>query len=184
MCSSQTISEFKRKLLKLIRPPKKSIFNIYDLEGIKLVTQLHVEFSDLRYHRYMHNFHCTSPTCFCQTGIEDNEHFLLHYPRFSLQHRPLLQLVSNSTDVEKTCLSSNELTNVLLYSHPEFIVLMNRTIIEATLKFIKSTGCFLPLTLNHNDLHIFNFISYTFSFFFFISFFCYFVFFVFLCNKM
>ena len=57
MCSSQTISELKRKLIKLIRPPERSIFNIYDLEGIRLLTQLRVEFSDLRYHRYRHNFH-------------------------------------------------------------------------------------------------------------------------------
>ena len=48
MRSSQTISEFKKKLSKMIRPPKRSIFNIYDLEGIKLLTQLRVEFSDLR----------------------------------------------------------------------------------------------------------------------------------------
>ena len=61
MRSNQTISEFKRKLLKLIRPPKRSIFNIYGLEGIKLLTQLRVEFSDLRYHRYRHNFHCSTP---------------------------------------------------------------------------------------------------------------------------
>ena len=139
---SQTISEFKRKFLKLIRPPKRSIFNIYDLEGIKLLTQLRVEFSDLRYHRYRHNFHCTSPTCLCQTGIEDNEHFLLHCPRFSLQRRPLLQLASNSADVDIMRLSSNELTNVLLYGYSKFTVLMNRTIIEATLKYIISTGRF------------------------------------------
>ena len=69
MRSSQTISELERKFLKLIRPPKRSIFNIYDLEGIKLLTQLRVEFSDLRYHRYRHNFHCTSPTCLCQLKI-------------------------------------------------------------------------------------------------------------------
>ena len=142
MCLSQTISEFKRKFLKLIRPPKRSIFNMYDLEGIKLLTQLRVEFSDLRYHRYRHNFHCTSPTCLCQTGIEDNEHFLLHCPRFSLQCRPLLQLVSNLADVDILHLSSNELTNALSGGYPEFTVLMNRTIIEATLKYMKSTGRF------------------------------------------
>ena len=113
----QTISEFKRKSLKLIRPPKRSIFNIYDLEGIKLLTQLRVEFSDLCYHRYRHNFHCTSPTCLCQTGIEDNKHFILHWPWFSLQCRPLLQLVSNLADVDMMHLSSNELTNVLLYGY-------------------------------------------------------------------
>ena len=50
--------------------------------------------------------------------------------------------LSNSADVDIMRLSSNELTNVLLYAHPEFTVLMNRTIIEATLKYIKSTGRF------------------------------------------
>ena len=142
MRSSQTISEFKRKLLKLIRPPKRSIFNIYDPEGIKLLTQLRVEFSDLRYHRYRHNFHCESPSCLCQTGIEDNEHFLLHCPRFSAQRRLLLELVSKSADVDIMRLSSNELTSILLYGHSKFTVVMNRAIIEATLKFIKSTGRF------------------------------------------
>ena len=126
MRSSQTNSEFKRKLLKLIKPPKRSIINIYDLEEIKLLTQLRAEFSNLRYHRYRHNFHCTSLTC----------------PRFSLQRRPLLQLVSNSADFDIMRLSFNKFTNVLLHGHPEFTVLMNRTIIKTTLKFIKSTRRF------------------------------------------
>ena len=106
MCSGQTISELKRKLLKLIMPPKRSIFNIYDLEGIKLLSQLRVEFSDLRYHRYRHNFPCASPTCLCQTGTEDNEHFFLRCLWFSLQCRPLLELVSKSADVDIMHLSS------------------------------------------------------------------------------
>ena len=134
--------EFKRKLLKLIRSPKRSIFNKYDLQGIKLLTQLRVEFSDLRYYRYRLNFHCANSTCLYQTGNEDNEHFLLNCPRFSRQRRPLLELVSKSADVDIMHLSSNELTNALLDGHYEFIVVTNRTIIEATVKFIKSTGHF------------------------------------------
>ena len=140
--SSQTISELKRRLLKLIRPPKRPIFNIYDLEGIKLLTQLRVEFSGLRYHRYRHNFHYASPSCLCQTEIEDNTYFLLHCPWLSLKCRPLLELVSKSAEVGIMHLLSNELTNILLYSHSKFTVVVNRTIIEATLKFIKSTGHF------------------------------------------
>ena len=115
---------------------------ILDLEEIKLLTQLRVEFSDLRYHRYRNNFHCASPSCLCQTGIEDNEHFLLHCPWLSSQSRLLLELVSKSADVDIMCLSSNELTNILLYGHSKFTVVTNRTIIEATLKLIKSTGRF------------------------------------------
>ena len=124
----QSISEFKRKLVHLIRPPKRSTFNIYDLHGIKLLTQLRVEFSDLRNHRYRHNFHCVNPCCLCQTGIEDNEHFLLHCPRFSTQRRDFLDLVSRSIDVDIIRLSSKELTNLLLYGHPDFTVVTNRII--------------------------------------------------------
>ena len=81
MRSSQTISEFKRKLLKLIRPPERSIFNIHHLEGIKLLTQLRVsrvEFSDLCYHRYrLMQLSSTAqvPLVCARTGIEDNEHY-------------------------------------------------------------------------------------------------------------
>ena len=56
--SCQSISEFKREPLGRIRPPKRPTFNIYDIEGIKLLTRLRVEFSDLSNHRYRHNFHC------------------------------------------------------------------------------------------------------------------------------
>ena len=49
---------------------------------------------------------------------------------------------SNSADVDFMRLSSNELTDVLSDGHPEFTVVMNRIIIEATLKYIKSTGRF------------------------------------------
>ena len=47
----QQLLSLKGSFLKLIRPPKRSTFNVYDLEGIKLLTQLHVEFSDLCYHK-------------------------------------------------------------------------------------------------------------------------------------
>ena len=33
--SSQTISEFKRRLIQLVRPPKRSMFNIHNLDGVK-----------------------------------------------------------------------------------------------------------------------------------------------------
>ena len=57
---------------------------------------------------------------------------------------PYLTLVifSGEPNYMSMRLSSNELTNVLLYGYSEFTVLMNRTIIEATLKYIKSTGRF------------------------------------------
>ena len=89
---------------------QKAYFNIYDIEGIKLLTRLRVEFSNLSNHRYGHNFCCPSPICLCETGTEDNEHFLLHCPRFSSQWRVLLDFVSKSVHFDIMRLSSKELS--------------------------------------------------------------------------
>ena len=79
-----TISGFKLQLVHLVRPMKKSTFGAHDIEGVRLLTPLRVQFSDLREHRFRHRFHCSNPMCLCQTGIEDNEHFLLHCPRYTI----------------------------------------------------------------------------------------------------
>ena len=67
--SSPTASVFKRELMRLIRPPETSLFGFHDIEAIRLLARLRVEFSDLREHRFRHNFQCSSPMRFCQTGI-------------------------------------------------------------------------------------------------------------------
>ena len=118
------------------------MFNIHDLDGVKLLTRLRVEFSDLRSHRFNHNFHCPDPSCLCKTGIEDNEHFLLHCPRFSSQRKCPLDLVSNLTEIEIMRLSSTELCSLLLYGLNDLSVIVNCGIIEETIKFIRSTGRF------------------------------------------
>ena len=88
---------------------RKSRFKIHDINGIKLLTRLRVEFSDLRSHRFRHNFNCASPLCLCQTGIEDNEHYFLHCPRFAQQRRIMLDLVSRITNINIMRQSSKEL---------------------------------------------------------------------------
>ena len=119
--------------------------------GTKLLTWLRVEFSDLCYHKFRHNFNYSNPSCLCLTGIEDNEHFLLHCPGFATQCRDLLDLVSSLSDVEIMCLSSKELSNLLLYGDPNFMLVANHAAVKSTIKFIKSTRCSkqanLPLKL-------------------------------------
>ena len=132
----ETVSQFKTKLINLVRPPKKSTFKIHDINGIKLLTRLRVEFSDLRSHRFRHNFNCASPLCLCQTGIEDNEHYFLHCPRFAYQRKIMLDLVCRITNINIMRQSSKELCNLLLYGDSNSNVMINRVILEATLKCI------------------------------------------------
>ena len=114
------------------------------LTGIKLLTRLPVEFSDLHGHRFRHNFSCSSPFCSCQTGTEDNDHFLLHCSRFSSHRRDLLDLLSRSIDFDIMRMSSKVLTTLLLHGYPNRSTITDRLIIERTLRlrFIKSTGRF------------------------------------------
>ena len=114
-----------------------------DLYGIKLLTQLHVEFSDLRSRRYNHNFHCSEPYCSRQIGKENNEHSLLYCPRFSTQSKTLLNMVSNLVGVDKMHLSSKEsVCTLLLYHHNDFSFPVNRGVTEETIKYIRNMKCF------------------------------------------
>ena len=110
--------------------------------GTKLLTRMRVEFSDLHSHKFRHNFNCSSPSCLCLTGIEDNEHFLLQCPRFATQRGDLLDLVSGLSNIDIMRLSSKELSSLLLYGHPNFTLVTNRAIVESTIKFVKSTRRF------------------------------------------
>ena len=107
--NSPTICVFKRELVRLARPSKKSYFGIHDIEGIRLLARLRVHFSDLREHKFRHKFQCSSPMCLSQTGIENNEHFFLHCPRHSNHRKDLLDHISNVVDIDIGNLSSTDL---------------------------------------------------------------------------
>ena len=76
---SPSISQFKTAIIRIIRPPKRSIYHLSDIPGCKLLTRLCLKLSELREHRFRHNFNCINPMCLCGNWGEDNEHFLLHY---------------------------------------------------------------------------------------------------------
>ena len=135
--SSPTISVFKRELVRLVRPTKKSFFGIHDIEGVRLLTRLRVSFSDLREHKFRHKFQCSSPMCICQTGSENNEHFFLHGPRHGNHRRDLLYRISSAVDIDLRSLSSTALCHLLLYADSRFCLDTNRFIIESTLSFVR-----------------------------------------------
>ena len=67
--NSPTISVFKKELVHLVKPTKKSFFGIHDIEGVRLLTRLRVQFSDLREHKFRHKFQCSSPMCIGKNWI-------------------------------------------------------------------------------------------------------------------
>ena len=139
--NSQSISEFKQKLLAIIRPPKNTVYDVFDIEGIKKLTKLRVNFSALYELSFLHNFDCSSPTCMCGKGIEDKKHFLLHCHQFDLMRRDLFrQLIIIGLDISK--LNSDTLCSLLLFGSKNLNLVENRIIIGATISFINATKRF------------------------------------------
>ena len=68
--NSTSISEFKRKLLALIRPKKNSVYGINDIVGVRHFSKLRLNFSGLNEHRFRHNFDCLDPVCLCGIANE------------------------------------------------------------------------------------------------------------------
>ena len=138
--NSQSISDFKRKLLAIIRATTISYYDIFEIECITTSTKLGVNFSALNRHRFRHNFECSSPMCVYGGGIDDNKHFPLHCHLLDSMRRDLFgQLSVNVNGLDIRDFDSNVLCNLLLLGSNDLTILQNRTIIEATILFIKTT---------------------------------------------
>ena len=151
---SPSLAVFKSKLLRIIRPEKNPVYNIYDILGIKLLTRLRVNFSPLNEHRFRHNFDCLSPICICGTGKEDNEHYLPHCPQFTAQRQDLLGQVSD-VGYDVGSMNSKDLCHLLLYGNPNESTFANRIILEATISFIKTSGRFNYTFWKNSSLSLF-----------------------------
>ena len=110
-----SIAEFKRKLTALIRPVKNTIYGVSDLTGIRNITRLRVQFSDLNAHQFHHNFEGLRPICNHGTANEDNEHYLLHCPRFNQLREDPFGTVTEVLGIDIANLDSETVCNLLLY---------------------------------------------------------------------
>ena len=77
--NSESVSAFKKQILKFIRPSPNSMFNVHNPHGVKLLTRLRVGLSHLREHNFRHNFQDSlDPFCNCGRHIETTIHFFPH----------------------------------------------------------------------------------------------------------
>ena len=90
ICNSESVSAFKKQILKFIRPIPNSTFNVHNPHGIKLLTRLRVGLSHLREHKFRQNFQdFLDPFCNCSQHVEITIHFFLHCSNYSNQRKIL-----------------------------------------------------------------------------------------------
>ena len=121
------------------------MFGICDKPGIKLLTKIRVDFSDLREHRYDHNFNCESPACSCGVEDETSVHFLLCCPRYIAQRTILLSKISEIIASDVSVLPKDHLIHIILYGSNVFNYISNKLIIEQSILYINITGHFKKL---------------------------------------
>ena len=140
-----TLSLFKTKILKIIRPDNKQIFNIHKSPGISYIYQLRVGLSPLKAHKLAHHFTDTPVSiCSCNSGTEDNIHFLLKCPHFNILRQKLLDtilpIISKLYDV--VSLDEFQLVKILLYGDKGLNFNDNQRILNATIYFILNSKRF------------------------------------------
>ena len=118
-------------MLKIIRPSKKSIFDLNNPLGLKYLYQLRVGLSSLKAHKKAHNFADTfDNNCACANGSEDTIHFLLKCTQFNTHRQKLLDtvhlIVPKIYDLQ--LLDESFLTNILLYGDKKLTLKENRDI--------------------------------------------------------
>ena len=77
--NSESYVNFKKSILRFIRPSENPIFNCHNPGGIQLIARLRLGLSHLREHNFKHNFQDTlNPICSCGENIETTAHYLLN----------------------------------------------------------------------------------------------------------
>ena len=142
ICASESLSIFKSKLLKFIRPKPCPSYGIHDPLGLKYLTRLRLGFSHLREHKFRHNFQDTiNPLCPCNLESETTSHYLLRCTFFTCHRKELfdsLELI----DPRLTRFNDEKLVTTLLFGDASYSLENNVSIILASIKFIVATDRF------------------------------------------
>ena len=133
---SSSVENFKTNINDSIRPKMSSFCCIRNKYGMKLLTQLRIDFSDLRDHRFNHNFNCASPLCSCGMEDETSTHFLLCCPRYSNIRSIYLTKISQIIKSDVSILPIDHLSHLLLYGSKSFNKISNDLILTETIVYI------------------------------------------------
>ena len=132
----ETVSLFKKHLLRFLRPKPMPVYDLMDPPGLKLLTRLRVNLSHLREHKFRHNFGDTLVT-FCNCGLLESEstnHFLLRCISFTELRKILLDgiidLIGSISNLPDT-----KLVNILLIGDETFSMDTNVSILKLTNPF-------------------------------------------------
>ena len=139
---------FRKKLLNFVRSSEKSIFNIYDSQGSKLLSRVRLGFSHLGEHKFQHNFADFVNLLYsCTLETESTDHCFLRCQNY-VSFRTALMNELSSINSGIISLRSSALLEVILYGDKMLNDNSNQQILTATINYIKNTHRFKQSFLN------------------------------------
>ena len=82
---------FKLSILNFVRLREYSVFAVQDINGLKLLTRLRLNFNHLNEHKFRHDFNDKiNPMCSCGKEPETTLHYLLQCDSYSIYRIELL----------------------------------------------------------------------------------------------
>ena len=121
----ESTETFKVSILNFVRPRENSVFAVHDINGLKLLTRLRLNFSHLNEHKFRHNFNDTiNPMCSCGKEPETTLHYLLRCDFYSIYRLELLNdICALNCSLKK--ISGEKLLALILYEAEEFSYKIN-----------------------------------------------------------
>ena len=111
-------------------------YNIFNPLGLKYLTRLRLERSDLNEHKLKHNFQdCINPLCTCSLEPESNSHFFLRCHNYFTLCAELMNDLK-IIDENILTLSKNSLVQLLVFGDPKYNHIDNCQILNASISFI------------------------------------------------
>ena len=140
--------------MAFIRPVQRSVYNVFNRQGLKFWTRLRLGLRHLNEHRFRQNFKdYINPLCSCSLEVENTLHFFLHCHHYSTFRMGLMNEVNQ---IDKNCsyLSDDNKVTLLLYGGSRFDDNKNNFILSASITYILETEKFLT-PLFQSDVWIF-----------------------------
>ena len=106
--------------LNLVRPKENSVFEVHDINGVKLLIRLRLDFCHLNKHKFQHNFNdIINPMCSCGKEPKTTLQYLLRCDLYSVYRLELLDDICAIYESLKNFLEEN-LLKILLYGAEDF----------------------------------------------------------------
>ena len=137
-----SVNKLEKIILSFIIPKENSVFATSDTKGLKLLTRLRLNFNHFNEHKFRYDFKDTAdPLCKCVLEAETKLHFLLRCRLYSTIRTDLL---GDIYTVAKsfTNYPDEKPLKILLYRSGYFNVNTNQSVLNSTVKFLKSSERF------------------------------------------